>query len=191
MTGEEDTEGLAAEFVLGSLSPAERADVDARRKTDAPLAAAIVAWERRLGPLSDAVPGVEPPSYLLTGILSRISEQRALPVRSAGVIPMRANPRRWRPSAIGAGALAACLTLVIGWPMYMQSGRPTTLVSGMDCSRLYKDFWGKLDRQKYEQVSAERLAAVSRMALRAYDACQAGDEPDANVLFHRLENVEF
>ena len=104
---------------------------------------------------------------------------------------MRVNRGRWRRSAIGAGALAACLTLAIGWPMYMQSGQPTTLVTDMDCSRLFKDFWGKLDRQKYEQVSAERLVAVSRMALRAYDACQAGDEPDANVLFHRLEKVEF
>jgi hypothetical protein len=177
--------------VLGSLDPAERADVDARRKSDAALAGAIVAWERRLGPLSDDVPVVEPSTHLLTGILSRISSQRGLPVRSAEVIPMRAKPRRWQPNAIGAGALAACLTLAIGWPMYLQSGRPTTLVTGMDCSRLYKDFWGKLDRHKYEQVSAERLVAVSRMALRAYDACQAGDEPDANVLFHRLERVEF
>ena len=96
MTGEEDTEGLAAEYVLGSLDPAERADVDARRKTDAPLAAAIVAWERRLGPLSDEVPGVEPPTHLLMGIVSRISSQRVLPVRSAEVISMRVKPRRWR-----------------------------------------------------------------------------------------------
>ena len=77
MTGEEDTEGLAAEFVLGSLSPAERADVDVRRKTDAPLAAAIVAWERRLGPLSgEEVAGIQPPVVSVDGHSFRISKQR-------------------------------------------------------------------------------------------------------------------
>jgi hypothetical protein len=59
----------------------------------------------------------------------------------------------------------------------------------MDCSRLYKDFWANLDREKYDRISAEQLAAVSRMALRAYDACQAGDEQDAKSLFDRLRRV--
>ena len=40
----------------------------------------------------------------------------------------------------------------------------------MDCSRLYKDFWEKFDREKYAKISAEQLAGISRMALRAYDA---------------------
>ena len=56
----------------------------------------------------------------------------------------------------------------------------------MDCGALYKDFWGKLDRREIcASISAEQLAGVSRMALRAYDACQAGDEPDAGALFGR------
>ena len=73
MTEEDDIDGLAAEYVLGSLDPAERANVDARRKTDASLAAAIEAWQRRLGPLNEQGPGVEPPAHLLDSILSRIS----------------------------------------------------------------------------------------------------------------------
>jgi len=59
----------------------------------------------------------------------------------------------------------------------------------MDCSRLYKDFWEKYDREKYAKISAEQLAGVSRMALRAYDACQAGDELDAKALFDRLSKM--
>ena len=47
MTEDEDIDGLAAEYVLGSLDPAERRQVDARRETDASLAAAIAAWEDR------------------------------------------------------------------------------------------------------------------------------------------------
>ena len=61
----------------------------------------------------------------------------------------------------------------------------------MDCSRLYKDFWEKFDREKYAKISAEQLAGVSRMALRAYDACQAGDEQDAKALFDRLSKMTF
>jgi hypothetical protein len=61
----------------------------------------------------------------------------------------------------------------------------------MDCSRLYKDFWEKFDKQRYAKISAEQLSGVSRMALRAYDACQAGDEQDAKALFDRLSKMQF
>ncbi|HET6925521.1 MAG TPA: hypothetical protein VFI48_01515 [Hyphomicrobiaceae bacterium] len=66
-----------------------------------------------------------------------------------------------------------------------------TAQTKMDCSRLYKDFWEKFDREKYAKISAEQLAGVSRMALRAYDACQAGDEQDARALFDRLNKMSF
>ena len=66
-----------------------------------------------------------------------------------------------------------------------------TAQTKMDCSRLYKDFWEKFDREKYAKISAEQLAGVSRMALRAYDACQAGDEQDAKALFDRLSRMQF
>jgi len=68
---------------------------------------------------------------------------------------------------------------------------PALAQTKMDCSRLYKDFWEKLDREKFAKLSAEELAGVSRMALRAYDACQAGDEQDARELFDRLNRMHF
>ena len=61
----------------------------------------------------------------------------------------------------------------------------------MDCSRPYKDFWVKMDREKYAKISAEQLAGVSRLALRAYDACQAGDDMDAKVQFDKLNKLSF
>ena len=66
---------------------------------------------------------------------------------------------------------------------------PALAQTKMDCSRLYKDFWEKFDREKYAKISAEQLSGVSRMALRAYDACQAGDELDAKALFERLKRI--
>ncbi len=68
---------------------------------------------------------------------------------------------------------------------------PALAQTKMDCSRLYKDFWEKFDQQKYAKISADQLAGVSRMALRAYDACQAGDEQDAKALFDRLSKMTF
>ena len=68
---------------------------------------------------------------------------------------------------------------------------PVLAQTKMDCSRLYKDFWEKFDREKFAKISAEQLSGVSRMALRAYDACQAGDEQDAKALFDRLSKMTF
>jgi hypothetical protein len=61
----------------------------------------------------------------------------------------------------------------------------------LDCGNAYKGFWDKLDREKYAKISPEQLAGVSRMALRAYDACQAGDDQDARALFERLDKMKF
>jgi hypothetical protein len=68
---------------------------------------------------------------------------------------------------------------------------PVVAQTKMDCSRLYKDFWEKFDRERFAKISADQLAGVSRMALRAYDACQAGDEQDAKALFDRLSKMQF
>jgi len=74
MTEDDDIDGLAAEYVLGSLDPAERRQVDARRQTDASLAAAVAAWERRLAPLSERDATRRRPR-IFAGILTRISGQ--------------------------------------------------------------------------------------------------------------------
>ena len=187
MTEEDDIDGLAAEYVLGSLDPAERGQVDARRRTDQALADAIEAWERRLGPLSDRVPGVTPPPHLFDAIVSRISQQAARSGGSGGVVPLqRTSGRRWA-FTVGASALAACLALAIGWLNYPQPG--PVRHARMECSKLYKNFWETRDPQSFSRISPEQLAGVSRMALRAHDACEAGDEQDAKALFERLQSI--
>jgi anti-sigma-K factor RskA len=188
MTEEEDIDGLAAEYVLGSLGPTERAGVAARRAGDRALAGAIAAWERRLAPLAEEVPDVPPPPHLLDRIMARIG---APSVRAAARARRRVLGVR---VAIGAGALAACLALAaVAWLLSGHPGKPKTKaqVAAMDCAALYKDFLGKLGREKYARIPAEQLAGVSRMALRAYDACQAGDQLDAVSLFGRLHGMHF
>jgi anti-sigma-K factor RskA len=191
MTEEDDIDGLAAEYVLGSLSAAERAEVEARRGSDAALDAAIEAWQVRLGPLSELAPGVEPPAHLFGRILTQIADQSGTQGRSADVVPFRGGQARQRRLATVASALAACLALALVWFEHTQPappGKEPTLVS---CGTRYKDFWEQFDRQIYARVSAEQLAGLSRMALRAYDACEAGDEQDARALFDRLRRMQF
>src|SRR5438067_1509263 len=64
---------------------------------------------------------------------------------------------------------------------------PAAIAQGkMDCGEAYKGFWVKLEREKYAKISPEQLAGLSRMALRAYDACQAGDKHDAKRAFEKV-----
>ena len=124
MTEEDDIDGLAAEYVLGSLDPSERSAVDVRRRRDPALATAIGAWERRLAPLSQQVPEVEPPAQLFDAILNRISAPR-----SAEVALLRRHARRWRSIAAAATALAACVGLAVGWFLHERIVEPTLLVA--------------------------------------------------------------
>src|SRR4029450_13929899 len=94
MIEDDDIDGLAAEYVLGSLDPAERRQVDERRRTDAALAAAIAAWERRLGPLARQTPGVAPPDHVADATFSRIARQAAQPTARVISLPRRAPRRR-------------------------------------------------------------------------------------------------
>ena len=192
MTEDDDIDGLAGEYVLGSLGPAEHAEVNSRRRMDISLAAAIEAWQRRLGPLSEFAPGISPPPELFDSILSRISRETGQPIVPAQLIALPRRRKNWRRIiAAGASALAACLALAIGWVIHTHPRTSPKHVTAMDCSRLYKEFWGKLENDNYARISAEQLAGVSRWALRAYDACQAGDEQDAKALFKRLGRLRF
>jgi anti-sigma-K factor RskA len=194
MTEDDDIDGLAAEYVLGSLDAAERAAVDARRRTDASLSAAIEAWQRRLAPLSEQAPGVEPPPHLLERVLSRIAASEGQRSGTAQIIPFRLRAGRRLRFSVGAGALAACLALVQVWRTHedtLPGHKPGIDVAQMGCGGRYKNFWETFEHQKYARMSAEQLAGVSRMALRAYDACEAGDDQDAKALFERLKRMSF
>ena len=73
MSDQEDIDALAAEYVLGTLSPAERTAVSARRLRERDLDAAIEAWEARLAPLSDTAPAIAPSPGLLGEIEARLA----------------------------------------------------------------------------------------------------------------------
>jgi anti-sigma-K factor RskA len=114
MTDENDIDALAGEYVLGTLDAGERASVAARRLREPALEAAILAWERRLAPLSDTVPAVAPHENLLARILARIDGKEAEPAGGATIVALRRSLKVWRTAAIAASAVAACFAVAFG-----------------------------------------------------------------------------
>jgi anti-sigma-K factor RskA len=198
MTEEDDIDGLAGEYVLGSLSADERREADSRRRADRALEAAIGAWEQRLAPLIDREPGIVPPTHVYDRVLARIANSDGggggdgRPARpGAEVVPLRGRAGRWRVVAAGLVGLAACLALAIGWLDFVNVTPPQgPVLARMDCGGLYKDFWMQFDRDRLAKIPADQLAGLSRMALRAHDACQAGDEQDAKAIFEKLGRMQ-
>jgi anti-sigma-K factor RskA len=101
----------AAEYVLGTLDARERAALEREAGRDPGMASRIREWERRLAPLTGAVPPVEPPSRVREALL------RALPDvtgQARGELRLlRRQVRRWQVAAAGSGLLAAGLTLFV------------------------------------------------------------------------------
>lgn len=111
---------LAADYVLGQLTPVEREEAQARLAGDPAFAAAVAAWEQRLAPLGELAPDVAPPAHLLPAVLARIGAGAGVPGGEgagrggdAAVIDLTRRLRRWQIGAGLAGALAASLAVVV------------------------------------------------------------------------------
>ena len=59
-----------------------------------------------------------------------------------------------------------------------------------DCHKAYKEFWERLREQPTAVSTAEQHVAITRKALRIYDACLTRDVHDPKALFDRLGRRE-
>lgn len=109
LTPHEAENALAAEYVLGVLDLAERAEAEARRKRDPAFAALIVEWEDRLAGLND---GFEPAAApdLLPQIEARLFPKAAPERRRFGV------GFGWLSGALVAAVLALASIAVLAPP---------------------------------------------------------------------------
>lgn len=113
MTELDDIDGLAAEYVLGTLSREERQTVAERRAADKALDRAIEAWERRLSPLVETVAPVAPSPNLYNKIRAQIGLSQHVVSLKAREHALARRANRWRNAFAGATALAASLAGVI------------------------------------------------------------------------------
>jgi anti-sigma-K factor RskA len=112
----DDSEGLAAEYVLGTLPLEERAEAERLIARDQAFAALVEGWQNRLAPLNDAYEGLAPPP----GVLDRV-EARLFPA------PARTRFGFWSGVAGAVAALGvAALVLVAVLP---ESTVPPTLTA--------------------------------------------------------------
>ena len=145
MTDSNDIEALAADYALGVLDGAERRAAEARRVNEPELAAAIDAWEARLGPLAETVPSVAPPAGLFPRIEARIAasgKPRLVAVNDAPetlaaeaaeaahkVRVLRRRVSQWRMRALSLGAIAAALALGFGLREWRRAPTPKNYVA--------------------------------------------------------------
>jgi anti-sigma-K factor RskA len=101
-------EGLAGEYVLGTLDASERAEIEARLQREPALAAAVAQWAERLQPLADLAGEVEPSAALWPKIEARIRDEN-----DDRVVRLRRSVRRWRFATAVALFAASILAVVI------------------------------------------------------------------------------
>jgi len=90
---DEDTDLLAAEFVLGSLDSEERANAQSLLRRDHGFIAMVRIWERRFGELHLMVEPVEPDAKILQRIKAKIAE-----ISPSGPAPDGKPPTEMTPS---------------------------------------------------------------------------------------------
>jgi anti-sigma-K factor RskA len=153
MSDAEDIDMLAAEYALGTLPAGERAATALRARDDAALAAAIVAWERRLGPLVETVAPRDAPA----GVWEKI-EARIAAAGDGNVVSIERRLRRWRTAAIAASALAASLILFVGVREFAQPKADRTLVAVLQKDPQSPAFLVSVDLDK-RQLTIRAVAA--------------------------------
>lgn len=99
---------LAAQYVLGTLSPRARLRLQRLAANEPAIAEAIAAWERRLAGLADALPPVAPPPRVFEAITARLGFGE--PVAAAGWWNRLAF---WRIGAIASFAAALVLGIAL------------------------------------------------------------------------------
>lgn len=58
-----------------------------------------------------------------------------------------------------------------------------------NCAKDYKSFWDQFSSGGAKGMTGEQLSIVNRQALRAFDACSAGDEAGSKSIFQRLSDA--
>jgi anti-sigma-K factor RskA len=108
MSGEEDHDLLAAEYVLGSLEGDERREAERLLAADPAFARSVFAWQQRLTPLAAHAAPAAPPADLWRRI-----ERDIAPVATVAILPFRRRVRFWQGTTAAALAIAASLAAFI------------------------------------------------------------------------------
>jgi anti-sigma-K factor RskA len=183
----EELEGLAAEFVLGTLTASERADATFRMRTDPDFKRAVEGWDKRLAPLLTAVPAVEPPAGLEERILQRIVERREAP---DGVIGLQRQLRRWQRFSLASAAVAAALVILLFGTLPRQIGHSPSAdryVAVLQAEGEVPAFLVSIDLERAE-IQARRIGAQPQ-AGKSFELWAVGAGGDKPLSLGIVEDV--
>ena len=152
MTELDDIDGMAAEYVLGTLSRDERTAVESRLPKEPALKAAVEAWQRRLTPLADTLAPVSPPPNLYNKVRAQIG-------LSAHVISLKAREQqltrrgnRWRSATMAMTAMAASLVGVVAIREQQYREAPTQFVAVLQSGKDQPAFLMTVDTKTHNCV---------------------------------------
>lgn len=142
----QDRRDLAAEYALGLLGGAERAEAHALATSDPEFRAEVDGWTARLSPMLDEVEPAAPPERLWRMI------EAATGGVGDNVVALRRRVNLWRGVSAGMTALAATLAVVLLQPTpqapVQNSAAPmVAMVSDEDKTMTVVANWDPDDRQ--------------------------------------------
>ncbi len=123
-----ELQDLAGEYVLGTLSAAQRRDVQDRLSRDPVLRAAVLAWEDKLLPLTGLAEPVAPSPRLWARISRSVDAiPGTTPQRAArSATPLRTWPSTWQSLAFWRGLSAAgfAMAAILAAALFLHVGAP-------------------------------------------------------------------
>lgn len=155
----DDPDMLAGEYVLGTLTPAERARADRRLEVDPDFRIAVADWEQRLSRLDDGAQSVAPDPSVWPKIDRRIDRHSTpgpdrplagdrtadtipeqisdlTPARNGGadIVDFAARARLWKRATFVSSALAACLAvfLIPGVSTFFRGPPPQNFIAAVN-----------------------------------------------------------
>lgn len=164
--GNEDLDGLAAEYVLGALGDDERRAAEVRLAADPAFRASVAEWERRLQPLADAIPPAAPPAWVRGRVMAAIASASADPSVLDSVVALHRSVRRWRIAAAAAGLAAAVLAGVV--LLDVTAPRQTEFVSVLTAEGANPAFVATVDVAK-GTMSLRQVAGEPAPADKSYE----------------------
>ncbi len=105
MSEQDDIDAIAGEYVLGTLTESERADVDRRRADEPALDEAIAFWERLLSSLDEMTPEVRASEATWLRIAARTIRAETT-MSDAAVVDLSRRVKLWRAATLVSAIVA-------------------------------------------------------------------------------------
>ncbi len=150
MSMADEIDALAGEYVIGTLTLAERTAVTARRQREPELDAAIRAWEHRLAPLDSNTQSVPPPGSIWHQVEQRLDATAAHTAMLIDVVQLNRRLRRWQYVAATASAIAASLILYVGLQQAFNPPMPQSYVAVFQKDDVLPSFYLTIDLKSRE-----------------------------------------